>query len=152
MDLHGVREAGYYQILLAICSIIWIATGFAARQFALHLCGWFGLLLIYVWVLHEQPGMNLLMVQAALSPLSFVFGWLGWLIQRKIKAAGGALFVAGCFAWFMPEIYGMLYAAEMLKPYLQIMWLGKIVTAGLVLFFFLRKKMDRMGCINGKII
>lgn len=140
MWLHGNYSENSLAMFIVLCSIVWLVTGLAAGISVLHLCGWVGLMFGYNWFLNDQGAVpNVLLLEVAWLPLSIIFCWVGWLLHQKFSRASGVLFLISVLAWFMPEIYGMLYEAEMLDAYIQLLWVGKIVIAGIVLFTLRRK-------------
>jgi len=135
--LHGMASRS---LLLAayitFCSLIWIVTGIAAYMRMYQWCGWIGLSLVYGWMIQQYAEVSTLgAAQIAWLPVSFLLIWLGWLLQRRIKQIGSVLLITGGFLWFAPEIHTYWFM-ESPTGMLQLLLLGKISIAGIVLYRF----------------
>jgi hypothetical protein len=123
----------------AVCSVIWMVTGILAEMPIFHFCGWVVLMLIYAIILNQNiESFDWLGLQIGWIPLSVMLAWLGWLFTHKNKKIGSVLLLAGCLAWFAPEIYG-LALTNLNASLMQASITGKIIAAGAILFG-LRKK------------
>ncbi|MBM7565664.1 hypothetical protein GT003_25055 [Paenibacillus sacheonensis] len=138
LELHDWNEWGWKAGLLSFCALVWVAFGIGARIPLLHLCGWLAFFLVYAWLLSNNTvDPEWYEIQLYWLPLSFVFGWSSWFVQRWTKSSASILFIAGAAAWFMPELYTAMFrggAAE-----LQVELIIKIIAGG-ILLFSLRKQ------------
>ncbi|MBD3917974.1 hypothetical protein H8B09_04345 [Paenibacillus sp. PR3] len=120
-------------LLLAGCALLWICYGIGARLSLLQLAGWVVLLLLYAWVLArrdaEPPWYE---IQLYWLPITFVFAWFSWFIQRWSRPVAAVLFIVGCFIWFMPEVYSAMFVEERAWP--QLLMFAKIAIGGGLLF------------------
>ncbi|NBD22840.1 hypothetical protein [Paenibacillus glycinis] len=138
LQLHELDAWGWKSGLLSFCALTWVAFGIGARIPLLHLCGWMASFLVYAWLLAnntESPAWY--EIQLYWLPVSFVFGWCSWFVQRWTKPAASILFIAGALAWFMPELYAALFADSMSG--IQLALIVKIIAGG-ALLFSLRKQ------------
>lgn len=133
LRLHELQEWGWQAGLLALCAAVWITFGIGTRIPALHLCGWIASFLVYAWLLaNNTESPKWYEVQLYWLPLSFVFGWFSWFVQRWSKGTASVLFLAGALGWFMPELYAALFADE--TNGLQLALIVKIIAGGFMLF------------------
>ncbi|NOU95447.1 hypothetical protein GC093_19775 [Paenibacillus sp. LMG 31456] len=140
MRLHNVHAPVLVVGYVVCCSLAWILTGLLARLLLFQLCGWVVLVFCYGWLLHYQlDSINWLTLELSWVPLCILFGWVGWMIHEKSKQIGTVFLMLSCIVWFMPELYGMLYAEEYGEDAVQIAFLGKLVVEASLLFV-LRKK------------
>lgn len=140
LDLHGVVQAAAYVGYVAFCSLIWMLTGLLGRMSVFHFCGWIGLIGTYSWLLHHQlHDDGWVVFEVSWAPIAFLMLWMAWLVHHKNKQASGVLFVVGCLTFFAPEGYGLLVEGVMSLELIQMLLLGKMVIAAVVLFS-LRKK------------
>ncbi|MDF2963103.1 MAG: hypothetical protein K0S39_4838 [Paenibacillus sp.] len=140
MRLHGIHAPVFVIGYVVFCSLIWILTGLLARLLLFQLCGWVVLVFCYGWLLHFQlDSISWLTLELSWVPLSILFGWVGWMIHEKSKQTGTVFLMLCCMVWFMPELYGMLYAEEYGEDAVQIAFLGKLLVEASILFA-LRKK------------
>ncbi|WP_248926645.1 hypothetical protein [Paenibacillus hamazuiensis] len=136
----GLNTPTMTVLYVTFCSIVWVASGLAARLAIFQLCGWVGLVFAYGWLLHHRlDGAGWGALQLSWVPLSFLFAWIGWLIQQKSKQTGIVFLLLSCIVWFMPELYGLMYPAALGQELIQLSLMGKIILAG-ILLFSLRKK------------
>ncbi|WP_225446374.1 hypothetical protein [Paenibacillus rhizovicinus] len=138
LDLHELHEWGWKAGLLSACALVWVAFGIGARIPLLHLCGWMASFLVYAWLLSnntDEP--KWYEIQLYWLPLSFVFGWSSWFVQRWSKSSASILFIAGAAAWFMPELYSAMFGDD--TSGLQLALIIKIIAGG-VMLFSLRKQ------------
>jgi len=136
LHLHGIRDkpalvVGY----VVLCSLIWMLTGLLAGRMLFQLSGWVVLVFCYGWLLHYRlDSINWITLELSWVPLSIFFVWLGWMILGKSKQIGTVFLMLGCITWFMPELYGMLYAEQYGEQAVQLALIGKMVTEASVLF------------------
>lgn len=124
---------------VALCSMIWIATGIAARLPVFHLAGWLALFLIYGIVLrHNIKDMDWIGLELSWVPVSLVLVWLGWLFHHVNKQIAAMLLVVGLLGWFGAEIYGLVWT-ELDSGRLQLLLAIKL-GIGCSLLFAMRKK------------
>ncbi|MCR8631411.1 hypothetical protein [Paenibacillus radicis (ex Xue et al. 2023)] len=140
MRLHNVHAPVLVVGYVVFCSLVWILTGLLARLLLFQLCGWIVLVFCYGWLLHYQlDSINWLTLELSWVPLCILFGWVGWMIHEKSKQIGTVFLMLSCIVWFMPELYGMLYAEQYGEDAVQIAFLGKLLVEASLLFV-LRKK------------
>jgi hypothetical protein len=140
LKLHGIIQPVIMVLYVVFCSMIWIITGLLGRLKLFQLCGWVVLVFCYGWLLHYKLDLiNWITLELSWVPLSIVIGWLGWLIHEKSKQLGTVFLMLSCIVWFMPELYGMLYAELYGEEIVQIALLGKMLVEASLLFI-LRKK------------
>ncbi|SFI61173.1 hypothetical protein SAMN02799624_01631 [Paenibacillus sp. UNC496MF] len=138
LQLHELQAWGWKAGLLSACALAWVAFGIGARIPLLHLCGWLASFLVYAWLLANKTNAPAWYeIQLYWVPLSFVFGWFSWFVQRWTKPAASMLFAAGALAWFMPELYAALFADA--AGGIQLQLIVKIIAGG-ALLFSLRKQ------------
>ncbi|PYI51748.1 hypothetical protein [Paenibacillus flagellatus] len=135
---YGMDEPPLLLAYVAFCSFVWIIVGLSSRMGLFHYCGWAGLMLVYAWVLRDRTELDWIGAQLSWLPVCVVFGWLGWLLHRASKSTGAVLLLVCFTLWWMPEAYS-LYAGAADGSLLQLLFLGKLIVAGVVLFT-LRKK------------
>ncbi|WP_166243749.1 hypothetical protein [Paenibacillus turpanensis] len=135
--LHGLLgEASAVIAYLLFCSVVWVVSGIALRQGIFHLCGWIGCSFVYAWLLHHQiDAISWPIAQLCWLPLSFLFGWIAWLVHHRSKKNAVVLFITALLLWFMPEIYVMVLTQESASV-MQLSLFGKIGAAGVLLFRF----------------
>jgi hypothetical protein len=140
LKLHDVQTPVLVVGYVVICSLIWLLTGLLARFMLFQLCGWVVLVFCYGWLLHYQLKLyNWPTLELSWVPLSILFVWMGWMIHEKSKQMGTVFLMLGCIVWFMPELYGMLYAEQYGEEAGQFALLGKMLVEASLLFA-LRKK------------
>lgn len=66
------------------------------------------------------------------------------MIHERSRQIGLVFFLLGLIVWYMPELYGMLYAEKYGEQALQWLLLSKMCMQAAILFVW-RKKMDRLG-------
>lgn len=134
LKLNGSDDPRLLVLYVAFCSLIWIVIGVGARMGLFQFCGWIGILLTYAWILQEREMSHTWVgTQFSWLPLCVIFGWLGWLLQRR-KMSSGPIFLLVCFVlWLMPELYGF-YIAGSINPWFQTSLVVKLLTAGVILF------------------
>lgn len=124
---------------VALCSMIWILTGIAARFAVFHLAGWLVLFLIYAIILRNNIAtIDWIGLELSWVPISLVLMWLGWLFHHVNKQIAAVLFIAGLLGWFGSEVYGLILT-ELDAGLLQGMLGLKLAVCGAFLFG-LRKK------------
>ncbi|RXZ77148.1 hypothetical protein EBB07_33265 [Paenibacillaceae bacterium] len=136
LQLHDLQQWG--AAFLSFCALFWITYGIADRIPLLHFGGWAAAMMVYAILLSrtaEHP--QWYEVQLYWVPLSFVFAWCTWFVQRWSKPASAVLLAAALVLWFMPEIYNAVLIEE--PAWLQLQLILKIATGGLLLFT-LRKR------------
>lgn len=140
MKLHGIEGAVSVVCYVVFCGMIWILTGLAARLALFQLCGWVSMVFCYGWLLHQQlETINLSTLELSWVPLSILFCWLSWMICERSKQIGLVFFLLGLIVWYMPEIYGMLYAEQYGEQTVQWLFFGKLVLEASLLFAFRKK-------------
>ncbi|MWC27480.1 hypothetical protein [Paenibacillus sp. MMS18-CY102] len=120
--------------LLIGCSLLWIVYGIWSRMSLLHLAGWAAIVLLYAWALSRrdmEPAWY--EVQLYWVPITFVFAWFSWFVQRWSRPVAMVLFVVGCLIWFMPELYGTLFV-DIDLSWSQLLLFAKIAIGGSLLF------------------
>ncbi|MDF2668624.1 MAG: hypothetical protein K0R67_930 [Paenibacillus sp.] len=135
MELYGGQEdAVLLMAYVSFCSLMWIVIGGVGKMNLFQFCGWVGLLLVYAYLLQTR-GLAPTWLNAQLSWLPFcvLFGWLGWLLQRRKISSGAVMLVISFILLLMPEIYGF-YRAGSIDPWFQGSLFVKLVTAGIILF------------------
>lgn len=138
LRFYGMDEPPLLLAYVAFCSFVWIIVGITGRMGLFHFCGWAGLILVYAWVLRQETNLDWVGAQVSWVPICVVFGWLGWLLHRSSKSMGAVLLLVSVLLWWMPEAYSM-YAQISDMSLLQLLFIGKLAIAGIVLFS-LRKK------------
>jgi hypothetical protein len=122
----------WYQTALYLtgCSLLWLGVGVGFRMPWLHFCGWMSLFLSYALLLNrlEVPD-GWITLELCWLPLSFLFGWLGWLFSLKAKKEGAVCLVVACLLWFMPEGYALMLTGWP-ETVAQLLLLGKLVLLG----------------------
>jgi hypothetical protein len=140
LRLNGIHASVLVVGYVVLCSLIWLLTGLLAGLMLFQLCGWVVLVFSYGWLLHHQlDSINWLTLELSWVPLSVVFGWLGWMILGKSKQVGTVFLMLSCLVWFMPELYGMLYAEQYGEQTVQIALLAKMLIEASLLFTFRKK-------------
>jgi hypothetical protein len=140
MKQYGMDSPVSIVAYVVFASMVWILSGMLAQLFIFQLSGWICLAFGYGWLLHYKlDDIQWFSLEISWVPLSFMFGWLGWLVQRKNKQFGTVFLLLSCIVWFMPEFYGLIYQEKFSQEWIQLSLLGKIVCEGIVLFA-LRKK------------
>jgi len=133
LELHGLNNWAWKTMLLSVCSVLWIIYGIASRLHILHLCGWLTSMLVYAWILSQYMIDPLWYeVQLYWLPAAVLFGWSSWFVHRWAKPVSAVLFAACAAAWFMPELYSVLFLED--KTWLQLQLLGKFAVGGGLLF------------------
>lgn len=133
LEDYGLNDAKYIVGYLFLCSVTWLAVGWAVRSAIFAFCGWSGLILIYGWLLFGRLGeIGWLTAQASWLPLAAVMGWIGWLVQHRNKRSGLVFFVLALLLWFVPEAF-LLYANGY-SDAVQFSVTGKLLAAGLLAF------------------
>lgn len=94
----------------------------------------------YGWLLHYQlDTISWITLQFSWLPLAVLFCWMSWIIHEKSRQIGLVFFLLSLIVWYMPELYGMLYAEKYGSATVQWLLLTKmLVEAGLL--FAWRKK------------
>ena len=136
-----LRDAGTVPLVfvVALCGMIWILTGIAAKFPVFHFAGWLLLLLIYGLVLrHNITDIDWIGVELSWVPLSLVLCWLAWLLHHVNKQISAVFFLTGVLCWFGGELYGFVWTG-LDKDVLQLLLGAKLAVGGGVLFA-LRKK------------
>jgi hypothetical protein len=124
---------------VAICSMVWILTGIAARMPVFHFAGWIVLFLIYAIVLrHNIEDIDWIGLELSWVPVSLVLAWLGWLFHHVNKQIAAVLLLAGIIGWFGAEAYGL--GMTELSPELLQLLLGLKLAVCCGVLFGLRKK------------
>ncbi|WP_159883869.1 hypothetical protein [Paenibacillus puerhi] len=140
MKLHGIEAAVPVVGYVFVTSLIWIITGLAAKLALFQLCGWVVLVFCYGWLLHHQlDTMNWVTLELSWAPLAILFCWMSWMIHERSKQIGFVFFVLGLIVWFMPELYGMLYAEKYGAQTIQWLLLGKMCVQAAILFAWRKK-------------
>ncbi|WP_424766215.1 hypothetical protein [Paenibacillus sp. sgz302251] len=133
LNEHRLDEWGWKTGLLALCSIFWVIYGIASRIHVLHLCGWLAALLVYAWLLSQfMVDSKWYEIQLYWLPIAALFGWSSWFVHRWSKPVSAVLFLVCAIVWFMPELYGMMFADEHIL--LQLQLLVKMAAGGGMLF------------------
>lgn len=140
LKLQGIDEAVPVVAYVVLCSLIWILTGLLAKLALFQLCGWVSLVFCYGWLLHHQlDTINWVTLELSWVPLSLLFCWMAWIIHEKSKQVGLVFFLLSLIVWYMPELYGMLYAEQYGEKVVQTMLFVKMAVEG-TLLYALRKK------------
>jgi len=138
--LHQIHESVLVVGYVVLCSLVWLLTGLLARLLLFQLSGWVVLVFCYGWLLHYQLDLNnWLTLELSWVPLCLLFGWLGWMLHEKTKQTATVFLMLSCIVWFMPELYGMLYAEQYGEQIVQIALIGKIFFEAGLLFAFRKK-------------
>ncbi|GAA4858184.1 hypothetical protein GCM10023310_41710 [Paenibacillus vulneris] len=138
--LYHIYESVLVVGYVVLCSLIWLLTGLLSRFLLFQLSGWVALVFCYGWLLHYQlDSINWVTLELSWVPLSLLFGWLGWLLHQKTKQTSTVFLMLSCIVWFMPELYGMLYAEQYGPQAVQLALVGKIFLEASVLFTFRKK-------------
>lgn len=131
----GLDSAVFIVGYVVFCSIVWLLTGLASRLALFQICGWISLVFCYGWLLHHHLGtVDWLSLELSWLPLAVLFCWLAWMLHEKSRQAGLVFFVLGLIVWYMPELYGMLYAEVYGGMTVQWMLLIKLATEGALLY------------------
>ena len=126
--------AGVTVALVAACGLLWIWVGVVARIGLLQLCGWFALLLGYLWMiqwLHAEP--SWLILQAYTLPICLVFYYIGKRLYNGITSSGAVLMLASGLFLLLPEVYGLIFteiSGLVLQPALAV----KMALAGMAIW------------------
>ncbi|MGG2199335.1 MULTISPECIES: hypothetical protein [Paenibacillus] len=140
MKLHGIEEPVLVVGYVFITSLIWMITGLLARLALFQLCGWVSLVFCYGWLLHHQlDAINWFTLEISWVPLGILFCWLSWLIHERSRQIGLVFFLLGLIVWYMPELYGMLYAEKYGEQALQWLLLSKMCMQAAILFVWRKK-------------
>lgn len=140
MKIHGLEEAVLVVGYVCLTSLIWIITGLLARLALFQLCGWVSLVFCYGWLLHHQLDViNWFTLEISWVPLAILFCWMSWMIHEKSRQIGLVFFLLGLIVWYMPELYGMLYAEKYGELTLQWLLLGKMCVQAAILFAWRKK-------------
>jgi hypothetical protein len=140
LKLQGIDAAVPVVSYVVLCSLIWIFTGLLAKLALFQLCGWVSLVFCYGWLLHHQlDSINWVTLELSWVPLSLLFCWMAWIIHEKSKQIGLVFFLLSLIVWYMPELYGMLYAEQYGEATVQTMLFVKMAVEG-TLLYALRKK------------
>ena len=124
LQMGNYNEPSASVILVAVCGLLWLGIGLASQIGLLQLCGYFALLLSYMWLiqtLHPNPGW--LILQGYALPVSVIMYYLGKYFYRGISSAGAMLLISAGLYFVMPEGYGILFtevSALVVQPVLAI--------------------------------
>lgn len=138
LKAYGADEPPLMLAFVALCGFVWILVGIAARMGLFQYCGWCGLILVYAALLHDRTSLGWAGAQLSWLPVCVLFGWLGYLFHKGNKSAGAVLLLVSFTLWWMPELYSA-YTGVVDGALLQLLFLGKLVIAG-GLLFGMRKK------------
>ncbi|TVY09639.1 hypothetical protein [Paenibacillus cremeus] len=140
LRIHAVNAPMPVVGYVAAVSVVWIITGLLSRLILFQFCGWVSLVFCYGWLLHHQlDSINWITLELSWVPLAVLFCWMAWMIHEKSRSTGLVFFMVSLIVWYMPELYGMLYAEQYGELTVQWLLLGKMVLEA-VLLFSLRKK------------
>ncbi|WP_426447778.1 hypothetical protein ACP26L_26195 [Paenibacillus sp. S-38] len=140
LNLHGLGQPVPIVGYVFLCSLLWIGTGMLARFVLFQLCGWVALTFCYGWLLHHQlETMDWATLELSWVPLSLLFCWLSWMIHERSRQSSLVFFLLSLIVWYMPELYGMLYAEQYGGETVQWMLLGKMVVEAALLFIWRKK-------------
>ncbi|MCS7463453.1 hypothetical protein N0M98_25435 [Paenibacillus doosanensis] len=140
LKLHQIHAPVIVVSYVVLCSLVWLLTGLMARFMLFQLSGWVVLVFCYGWLLHYQlDSLNWATLELSWVPLSILFGWLGWMLHERSKQIGTVFLMLSCIVWFMPELYGMLYAELYGEQIVQLALVGKIFFEAGILFGFRKK-------------
>ncbi|MFE5319914.1 hypothetical protein ACFQ88_14510 [Paenibacillus sp. NPDC056579] len=140
LRIHQVDAPVWFVGYVVLCSLVWLLTGLLARLLLFQLSGWVVLVFCYGWLLHFQlDTINWLTLELSWVPLCLLFGWLGWMLHEKTKQIATVFLMLSCIVWFMPELYGMLYAEQYGEQTVQLALIGKLFTEAGLLFAFRKK-------------
>ncbi|GAB2703217.1 hypothetical protein ACFQWB_01525 [Paenibacillus thermoaerophilus] len=130
----GLLTADGILLLVAGCSLVWLAVGISARMNMFHFCGWVGLLLAYVHVLKAgAPHLSWFSVQMSFLPLGVLFIWIGRLLMERHRRVAPVYFSIGGLLWFAAEPF-LLYAGIGGTGWIPVAFLVKLTVAGAILF------------------
>lgn len=131
---YGIDEPGGTVALVAASGLIWIGSGLAARIGLLQFCGYFALLLSYLWLIqswHPQPGFWLL--QLYLLPVAaLLYGMGSWIYGGRHSAGAMLMFAAGV-ALVAPELFGLAFTGMSVVLAVPVL-LGKLAVAASVIW------------------
>ncbi|WP_127582680.1 hypothetical protein [Paenibacillus koleovorans] len=134
LRMYGKEEAVYLVGYVAFCSLMWIAIGAGAGLRLFQFCGWLGLALVYAWLLYpKELSHTKLGTELSWLPLCVLFGWFGFLLQRRGRPSGIVLLLLAFVFWIAPELYGF-YVLKSIDSWYQALLFLKLVGLGLVLF------------------
>lgn len=140
LHLYGVESPYAFVGYVAFCSIVWLICGLAGRMGIFQFCGWIGLIGAYGWFLLrklDNPGW--LALEISWIPVSILLIWIAWLAHHTNKQSAGVMMLVGTMVWFAPEAFTFLTDTDISSRVVQLSFTGKLVSAGMVLFW-LRKK------------
>ncbi|UJF35089.1 hypothetical protein [Paenibacillus hexagrammi] len=140
LHIHDIQSPYAYVGYLAFCSLVWLISGIAGRMGIFQFCGWIGLTGTYGWLLLrqlDQPG--ILALEISWIPVSIILIWIAWLAHHTNKQSAGVMMLVGVLVWFAPEAMTFLVDSDISAKVVQLMFTGKLVSAGLALYL-LRKK------------
>ncbi|MBD0379122.1 hypothetical protein [Paenibacillus sedimenti] len=140
LHLYEVSSSYAYVGYVALCSLVWLINGLAARMGIFQFCGWIGLVGTYGWFLMrklDNPGWFLL--EISWIPVSIVLIWIAWLVHHTNKQSASILLLVGGLVWFAPEAITFLVDVDMSSRLIQLSFTGKLVSAGIALFLFRKK-------------
>lgn len=140
LRLYHIYESVIVVGFVVLCSLVWLLTGLLSRFLLFQLSGWVVLVFCYGWLLHYKlESINWITLELSWVPLSLLFGWLGWILHEKTKQTSTVFLMLSCVVWFMPELYGMLYAEQYGEQAVQLALVGKIFIEASILFTFRKK-------------
>ncbi|MCZ8518732.1 MULTISPECIES: hypothetical protein [Paenibacillus] len=140
LNAHGLGAPVPIVGYVFLCSLLWIGTGMLARFVLFQLCGWVSLTFCYGWLLHHQlETLDWATLELSWVPLALLFCWLSWMIHERSRQSALVFFLLSLIVWYMPELYGMLYAEQYGGETVQWMLLGKMVIEAALLFFWRKK-------------
>ncbi|WNR46398.1 hypothetical protein [Paenibacillus roseipurpureus] len=140
MNQAGIQASTTYVGYLAFCSCIWLFNGLIARMAIFQICGWFGLIATYGWLLmHKLTQASWFSLELSWLPVSVVLIWMAWLAHHTNKQAASVLMLVGGLVWFIPEAMSFVMDVEMSAKMIQLSFTAKLVSVGAALFL-LRKK------------
>jgi hypothetical protein len=140
MKLHGAEAPVLVVGYVFLTSLIWVITGLAARLALFQLCGWVALVFCYGWLLHHQlDTIDWITLELSWTPLAILFCWMSWMVHERNKQIGLVFFLLGLIVWYMPELYGMLYAEKYGAQTIQWLLLGKMCVQAIVLYVWRKK-------------
>ncbi|MCZ8511187.1 hypothetical protein O9H85_01775 [Paenibacillus filicis] len=140
LRIHGLDSPVRMVFYVVLDSLVWILTGLLARFALFQVCGWVSLVFCYGWLLHYQlNSLSWMTLELSWVPLSLLFCWIAWMVHERARQIGLVFFLVSLLVWYMPELYGMLYAESYGEGTVQWMLLAKLTVEGSLLFA-LRKK------------
>jgi hypothetical protein len=133
LKLHGADTPAHIGLYIAASCILWIVLGLLLRIRMFHFAGWFGLSLVFAWVLYlKGEDWTWWTYHAMWLPVALFFGWLAWITRRISKGNSLVLLSICTIQWFMPDALGLfMHGASGLA---QGILMVKIVLAGFLLF------------------